>query len=110
MSDAPERIWAWGNGRALVYCAIVKPSNRENTVEYIRADLHQAATMTLASFSDEQLLAELIRRNPPRPSAKSRTARDVECLVGIGKDHSVWIEFFHDDLDALRDITGEGEG
>jgi hypothetical protein len=100
MSDAPERIWAWVGYRNEWSDA---PPGDGDT-EYIRADLHQAAPMTLASFSDGQLLAELVRRNPPHPGAKSRTSRDVECLVGIGKDHSVWIEFFHDDLEALRAI------
>ena len=55
----------------------------------------------LARFSDEELLAELVRRNPPTGCPKSRSTRDVECLVGIGKSNSVWIEFFHDDLEAL---------
>ena len=34
---SPKRIWAWGNGKYLVYCAAVEPSNR-STVEYVRAD------------------------------------------------------------------------
>ena len=34
---SPKRIWAWGSGKTLVYCAAVEPSNR-STVEYVRAD------------------------------------------------------------------------
>ena len=52
---------------------------------------------------DEELLAELVRRNGVRRAPNYKNARDLDCLVGIGKNHSVVIEFFEGDLSALED-------
>ena len=39
MNDAPEKIWAWGE--PTIYCATLRPTNRQNLTEYIRSDLIQ---------------------------------------------------------------------
>mgnify|MGYP003506080657 CR=1 FL=1 len=69
--------------------------------------------MSLANFSDEQLLSELIRRNGVTKAPKQRTMRGLDILVGIGKNHSVWINIEADELDVLRamearDVKGDG--
>ncbi len=56
--------------------------------------------MTLTKYTDEQLLAELVRRNPPQPSPRN-FQRQFTVMVGIGKDHSVDIQFDPEDLGAL---------
>ena len=62
------------------------------------------AELTLHTATDEQLLAELVRRNPPSAAPRTRTTRDFDVLIGIGKNHCVDIQFFQDELDALRSI------
>ena len=62
------------------------------------------AALTLHTATDEQLLAELVRRNPPGPAPRTRTTRDFDVLIGIGKNRFVDIQFFQGDLDALRYI------
>jgi hypothetical protein len=55
----------------------------------------------LESFTDEALLLELIRRNPPSQAPRSRTPHDQDSVIGIGKDHHCWITFQNEDLAAL---------
>lgn len=68
------------------------------------AELLAAALQTL---TDEQMLAELVRRNKVTKCLRDRTVRDVEILVGIGKNNSVNIQFFNADLAALARIKGD---
>ncbi len=56
--------------------------------------------MTLSNYTNEQLLAELVRRNSPQPSPHNFQRR-LTVLVGIGKNHSVDIQFDPKDLAAL---------
>ena len=56
----------------------------------------------LHEFSDEELLAELVWRNGLLRAPNSESTRDLDCLVGIGKNHSVVISFFENDLKALE--------
>lgn len=78
--------------------------------EYVRADLcitrAEANALALAGYTEEQLLAELVRRNKVVSAPLSRTTRDKEIIVGIGKNNSVTIEFFNDDLIALAALQG----
>ena len=55
--------------------------------------------MNIQDATDEQLLAELVRRHPPVPAPRFRTARDFDVLIGIGKNHSVDIQFFQEDIE-----------
>lgn len=56
----------------------------------------------LSLMTDEQLLAELIRRNPVSEGAVSRTPPDHEAVVAIGNDHIAWIYIGDEDLRALN--------
>lgn len=59
---------------------------------------------SLSSYSDEQLLLELVSRHKAMPCPRSRTTRDFDFLIGIGKDNSIDISFFKDDLEALQRV------
>jgi hypothetical protein len=62
-----------------------------------------SATMwdALGFASDEELLRELVRRNPPTKAPTYRTMHDQDCVIGIGRDHHCWITFQDEDLAAL---------
>jgi len=68
-----------------------------------------ARPISVTEATDEQLLLALVMRGTLKKSPRSRTTKDMELLVGIGKDHSVVIDFFEDDLDVLRQIGGSYE-
>lgn len=73
------------------------------------ADVQQLAkTITqrpLERFSEEQLLAELLRRRPPQEGPRRVDfAPGVKVsTIGIGKDHTASIYMFEDDLKELPD-------
>lgn len=58
----------------------------------------------LSSFTDEQLLAELLRRNPPQPGPRSMHFAELPAItsIGIGKDHHASIVIGPEDMAALR--------
>lgn len=58
----------------------------------------------LKNVSDTDLLAELLRRNPPQVGPRSVVFAPEKVMVatiGIGKDHSASIYLHQDDIDAL---------
>lgn len=66
---------------------------------------------SIETFSDEQLLFELVRRNGfQRAAKKIEYCGDglVTSIVGIGKDHSVSITMDRDDFKALSELAVVG--
>lgn len=64
----------------------------------------KAKTIDLSLATDEQLLREIIRRNPvtrgPTKSLHAKTIREV--IIGIGNDHIATILLHQDDVEALK--------
>jgi hypothetical protein len=56
----------------------------------------------LSGFGDEELLAELLRRNPPKPGPVN-TSRSAwpESIIGIGRDESCYITLHPNALAAM---------
>ena len=109
MIKAPDRLfcesgrddWAsWG------YC--YRDRIGENT-EYIRADL---ASPALEAFTDEALVLELVRRNPPQAAPVTSTIGQgkgwLVATVADGKDHTAFLQIMSDG--PLAAITGGIEG
>jgi hypothetical protein len=74
-----------------------------SVVSLIDRMLQEARNEALWGASDEDLLRELVRRNPPSKAPRSRTMHDQDCLIGIGKDHHCYITFGNEDLAALQE-------
>lgn len=66
---------------------------------------------SIETFSDEQLLFELVRRNGFQRAAKKTTYCGegwMTSTIGIGKDHSVSITMDADDFKALAALAVVG--
>ena len=95
MSGAPDRLFCesgrddWGSWG---YC--YRDRIGENT-EYIRADL-----AALEAFTDEALVLELVRRNPPQPAPLTTTIGQgkgwLVATVADGKDHTAFLQIMSD--------------
>lgn len=58
-------------------------------------------------LSDEELLAELVKRNLPSVAPSTIELADTarECVIGIGADNSAFIIFHEDDIERLGEIA-----
>lgn len=59
----------------------------------------------LVDHTDEELLAELLRRNKPS-RAPNGASKDLIATVGIGKDDHADILIFKDGIEQLEKIVG----
>lgn len=62
----------------------------------------------LKSFTDQQLLAELIRRNPPADAPTTIMLRGAkESLVAVGNDETARIIVYPDAMDTMFPVPEE---
>ncbi len=73
------------------------------------ADMMSTVRKPLNSYSDTDLLKELIRRNKIQPAPTSITyapdAKKKGVVLGIGKDHHAEIFIGAEDLEALHGVS-----
>lgn len=87
----------------------IERSARAKQTESVMDKLAKANHRPLQSYSDTQLLAELIKRNAlqdaPRKIAYAANAKMKGVVLGIGKDHHAEIFIGAEDLEALHGIS-----
>ncbi len=63
----------------------------------------------LVDYTDLELLAELLRRHPPKPGPNrvSWSHRPLGAVIGVGKDHVADIYLDEDAYEALKDLLSD---